>query len=100
MEPEGISFRRWEDGSKIAYTKLVPDFQEKFSAPFYVVHRAHLHQAMLDRALEVGVEVRTKHKVQSYNESRASVIVDGVGEIKADLVVAADGKINRGGGSK
>lgn len=92
VEPEGISFRRWEDGSKIGYTKLVPDFREKFDAPFYVVHRAHLHQAMLERALEAGVEVKTKHKVRSYSDSGASVFVEGVGEISADLVVAADGK--------
>ena len=64
------------------------------------MHRAHFHQALLDRAMEVGVTVKTNHKVTSFNESGPGVTVGGVGELTADLVVAADGMPGLPGGSK
>ena len=91
-EPEGISFRRWQDGTKIAYTKLVPDFRKKFGAPFYVVHRADFHRALYERSLEVGVTVQVGHKVASYDELTPSVTLESGEVFSADLVVAADGK--------
>ena len=64
------------------------------------MHRAHFHQALLDRAIEVGVTVKTNHKVNSFNESRPGVTVEGVGELTADLIVAADGMHRLSDGSK
>ena len=40
----------------------------------------------------MGVKVKTNHRVTSFDESKPSVTVDGVGELSADLVIAADGK--------
>lgn len=62
-----------------------------------MVHRAHLHQALVDRALDLGVEIKTNHHVSSYSEVGATVSVDGVGELVADFVVAADGQYERSG---
>lgn len=95
-EPEGITFRRWKDGSAIGYTKLVPSFRNSFGAPYCVVHRAHLHDALHQLALQLGVKVKLDHKVVKYKEgsaSQPSVEVKGGACFTADLVVAADGKI-------
>ena len=63
VQPGTIWLRRWEDGKPISRTKLVPDFERDFGAPYWVVHRAHLHQALLDRALELGAEIRVDSRV-------------------------------------
>jgi salicylate hydroxylase len=91
-EPEGMSFRRWQDGKKIAYTKLVPDFRDNFDAPYYVVHRAHFHDAMHRLALELGVTVLVNSRVDSYDAEMATVQVTNGKSYTGDLVIAADGE--------
>jgi salicylate hydroxylase len=92
VEPEGMSFLRWQDGRKIAYTKLVPEFHQNFKAPYYVVHRAHFHDAMHKLALNLGVTVCVDSKVDTYFADKATVQLANGKEYTGDLVVAADGK--------
>ena len=94
VEPNGMTFRRWDDGKAIGYTKLVPEFRDNFHAPYYVVHRAHFHDALHRRALELGVEVRVASRVVKYDLEVPSVAVENGDVLEADLVVAADGKIS------
>lgn len=92
IEPSNILFRRWENGDVIGNTRLVPHFRENFGAPYYVIHRAHFHDALYQQALSLGVEVVVNSKVQSYDTSKPSItMVDGRA-YEADLVIAADGK--------
>lgn len=92
VEPNGMAFRRWDTGSIIGYTKLVPEFRENFKAPYYVVHRAHFHNALYRRALEIGVDVKIASKVEKYDLECPSVeLANGV-VMDADLIVAADGE--------
>lgn len=91
VEPEGISFRRWKDGSLIGYTKLVPNFREKFKAPYYVVHRAHLHDSMRLLAVELGVEIKAASKVTSYDAEAPSLTLQDGASYAGDLIVASDG---------
>ncbi|KAL1611908.1 hypothetical protein SLS60_000130 [Paraconiothyrium brasiliense] len=91
VEPEAIHLRRWQDGKVISLTKLVPDFEEKFGAPYYVVHRANLQLAMYELALSLGVCVRVNAGVRCYNAEGSGVVLEN-GEVHhADLIVAADG---------
>ena len=98
-EPHGITFRQWQDGSAIAYTKLIPDFREKYNALYYVVRRAHFHDAMYQRALQLGVEVKVGHQVSSYEVATGSNSVKDGLVLSGDLIVAADGKAYSGGHS-
>ncbi|KAB5523029.1 hypothetical protein GE09DRAFT_1065478 [Coniochaeta sp. 2T2.1] len=91
VEPRGMTFRRWATGRPIAYTKLVPDFREKFQAPYYVVHRAHLHEALHETAVKLGVTIKLNHRVAEYDESVPSVTTSDGTTMRADLIVAADG---------
>ncbi len=94
VEPDAITFRRWANGDAIGLTKLIPDFRTKYKAPYYVVHRAHFHNAMYQLALSLGITVKVGHKVVDYDESVPSVTLsDGGGTLEADLVVAADGPL-------
>lgn len=87
-----MSFRRWQDGEKIGYTKLVPDFRDTFDAPYYVIHRADFHDALYRLALELGVNVHVDSKVESYDAEAGTVQVAQGGSYTGDLIVAADGK--------
>lgn len=92
VEPNGITFRRWQDGEAIGFTKLVPEFRDTYQAPYYVVHRAHFHEALHQLAQTLGVTIRLGAKVTSFNEKDPSVTLTDGSLVSADLVVAADGK--------
>jgi salicylate hydroxylase len=92
VQPEGMSFLRWQDGTKIGYTKLVPDFQENFGAPYYVVHRADFHDALYRCAIKLGVTLHVDSRVVSYDAVSATVRTANDLSYSGDLVIAADGK--------
>ncbi|KAJ5654888.1 hypothetical protein N7490_001891 [Penicillium lividum] len=90
-EPESISFRRWQTGKVIGNTKLVPHFTEKFNAPYYVIHRAHFHSALCQKAQDMGIEIKLGARVENYNPVAGSItLADGTTQT-GDLVIAADG---------
>lgn len=92
VEPLGMTFRRWENGKPIGYTKLVPDFRQNFAAPYYVVHRADFHQAMHKLAVALGVNIKVKSRVIRHDAETASVELEDGKKYTGDLVIAADGK--------
>ncbi|CAN9305919.1 unnamed protein product [Alternaria alternata] len=91
VKPDAIHFRRWEDGREIGRTALGKDFRENFKVPYYVVHRAHFHHALHQRALQLGVMIELNARVVKYSEKSASVELANNSIIMADLVIAADG---------
>lgn len=90
-EPECISFRRWQSGGVIGLTRLIPNFQKQFGAPYYVIHRANFHSALHKRALDLGVTVKVASRVVGYNVKGPSIVLVNGETAFADLVVAADG---------
>ncbi|KAK7413357.1 hypothetical protein QQX98_007734 [Neonectria punicea] len=91
VEPESMTFRRWENGNAIGYTKLGSNFRETYGAPYFVIHRADFHHALCSLASQVGVKILTNSKVVEYDEHFPSVKTQDGREYAADLVVAADG---------
>lgn len=70
---------------------MIPDFRENFNAPYYVVHRAHLHTALHQRAVDLGAEVKVNSRVVSYDPNTPLAVLEDGRAISADLIVAADG---------
>ncbi|KAJ5037143.1 hypothetical protein J3E74DRAFT_278698 [Bipolaris maydis] len=91
VQPESIYFRRWETGNTIGHTALGQNFRDHFEVPYYVVHRAHFHEALYQRALELGVSVKLGCRVKEYEESKGSVVLGSGQRIRGDLIIAADG---------
>ncbi|KAF2402274.1 FAD/NAD(P)-binding domain-containing protein [Trichodelitschia bisporula] len=89
--PAGIAFRRWESGDVIGWTDLGEQFKERYGAGYWVIHRAHFHAAMYERAVEFGVEVRTAARVVEYDLEGTGVRLESGEVCGADVVVAADG---------
>jgi salicylate hydroxylase len=83
--------RRWQNGKVIGRTQLDPDFKREFDAPYWVIHRAHFHEAMHALAVDLGVVVNLASRVASYDVDGPSISLDNGLNFSTDLIVAADG---------
>ena len=92
--PKAFVWRRWKDGSIIGKAKLNPEIEQRFGSPYYVTHRAHLHEVLHQGAVDLGVIVHLKKKVEDYGVEEGSVTFEDGSVVNADLVVAADGGLN------
>ena len=92
VTPDGIIWRRWEDGAPIAHTRLNPEFQDMFEGPYYVTHRAHLHEVLHERAVQLGAKIRLTCRIVEYRPDQSSFVLENGSVIHADLIVAADGE--------
>lgn len=86
-----MNFRRWQDGSLIGVTDTSPQFTAHYGAPYYVVHRAHLHNALYERAAALGVKTRLNSKVDAFDADTGTVILADGSIFQGSLVIAADG---------
>ena len=92
VEPNAISILRLDEGNPIGYTDLGSHFRNRFRAPYYVVHRAHLHESMQTLARELGVRIVTASKVTDIDVDGPSLSLQSGAMFEGDLIVAADGK--------
>ncbi|KAF2751899.1 FAD/NAD(P)-binding domain-containing protein [Sporormia fimetaria CBS 119925] len=96
--PTAVRLRRWENGELIGLTRL-NNCASEFGAKFLVIHRVGLINSLLHRARELGVQISFGKKVGSFKEGVATdsdVCREGssggvIWEVRADLVVGADG---------
>ncbi|HEY2762888.1 MAG TPA: FAD-dependent oxidoreductase [Pseudonocardiaceae bacterium] len=91
VRPQAIEMRRWDDNSVLRRTPLGAACEQRFGAPYYTVHRADLHQGLLEHVapgtLHLGL------RCTGLQECRDGVhlqFADG-SSTTADLVVGADG---------
>ena len=65
--------------------------RRKYDAPFWDLHRIDVQIALVNRAKELGVRVRLGAKVVDIDFDKPSLKLEGGEELKADLLVSADG---------
>jgi len=89
---EELNMRR-KDGTKVGYTKI--DIVEKaLGRPWWVVHRAHLHEGLTTIAERLGAQIHTKSKIVNVdfgNGDHVTVETEKGVKYSFDLVVGADG---------
>ena len=87
----GNRFLRYNDGEVLAHMPHgVPELD--FGGSYLMVHRADYHKVLLERALKLGVEIRSSSKVDGYDwDAPAAVLEDG-SRVSGDLLIVADGK--------
>ena len=93
VKPEALIWRRWQDGKAIANTKLNPQLYDWLGSPYYVTHRAHLHQVLHEAVVDLGVPIKLSSRILNYNMEAPSIALEDGSQIYADLVVAADGLV-------
>ncbi|BEI83393.1 hypothetical protein CcaverHIS002_0312610 [Cutaneotrichosporon cavernicola] len=91
VEPHNIWFRRWQTGEAIGVTHLVPNFAADFGAPYWVVHRAHLHEALVERAHALGATIHVKSRIESIDFDVPSVTTTSGLVVYGDLILGCDG---------
>lgn len=91
VRPDGISFRRWRCGERIGFTDLSRSFADTCGAPYYVVHRSHLHSALLRTAQKLGVDIKLNSRVIHHDPDLPSITLEDGSVFEADLIIAADG---------
>ena len=93
VRQDSLIWRRWQNGNVIANTQFNPQFEERFGAPYYVTHRAHLHRVLHEKVVALDVPVRLSSRIREYvlGRERAGVVLENGEMVVADLVVAADG---------
>ncbi|KAJ5316689.1 hypothetical protein N7508_001197 [Penicillium antarcticum] len=84
---EHIHVRRWEDGSLLGTMPVNKTYGQQV-----VIHRADLHNAIIDKALSLpNVELRENSHVADVSFDPASVTLANGTVIKGDIVIGADG---------
>ncbi|KAG8871749.1 hypothetical protein FRB97_008326 [Tulasnella sp. 331] len=91
--PDGIEFRRWENGEKIGYTEWGPKYTEEYEAPYYHIHRADFHRLLYDLCLALPdrITLRLNSRVTSVDAAAPSCRLASGEVIKCDVVLGADG---------
>lgn len=84
---ENIHVRRWEDGSLLGTMPVNKCFGQQV-----VIHRADLHNALIDRALALpNVELRVNSTVTEVEFDPARISLANGVTMQADLIIGADG---------
>ncbi|KIW26457.1 uncharacterized protein PV07_09550 [Cladophialophora immunda] len=89
--PRSIYLKRWKDGSVVVQTPLQPDIEQRYGEPYLLIHRADIHEVLLDRASKAGVKITLDTYVSIINEAEPSVIIGDGTKLTADLIIGADG---------
>jgi hypothetical protein len=77
----------------IGHTALGANYKSDFGVPYYVVHRAHYHDALHKVAVKLGVTIQLGARVIEYQEKKGTVVLEDGSVVAGDLVVAVDGMI-------
>jgi len=84
---ENIHVRRWQDGRLLGTMPVNKTYGQQV-----VIHRADLHNALLEKALELtNVELRENSHVTNVDFDSTSVTLANGNVVEADIIIAADG---------
>lgn len=89
--PSHVSFRTWSDGAEICRYALGRAAEDAFGAPYLLLHRADLHQALAAAVPPSSVRLNTVVVGIDQDDDSACVTTASGERLTADLVVAADG---------
>ncbi|MBB6119168.1 FAD-dependent monooxygenase [Nocardiopsis algeriensis] len=93
VEPRRLVFRDALTDEVLTELDLGQEFQERYGAPYVVLHRSDLHSILLEACREAGVLLetgRTVTGVENTEDTAYTQLADGT-VLESDVVVAADG---------
>jgi salicylate hydroxylase len=89
-EPTGLSWRDWNTGA-IKYSLPFGDFEKRYGAKYYVVHRSDLHRLLAEAVPETSIALAKRcARVETRNGTVGLSFDDGT-SAEADIVVGCDG---------
>lgn len=93
VQPKHLVFRDAISGEELTRQTLGAEFEERYGAPYVVIHRSDLHRILLDACQDLGVTLRNNIKIERVEtvDSRARAFTDDGQVFEADVVLGADG---------
>lgn len=88
-----VIFMKYDDGTVLS-EQHYDDAEETLGAPLWQLHRADLHNALLEKARQLGVEITMGAKVKNFDCQAPSVLLEDGEAILADVILAADGQFS------
>lgn len=87
----GNRFLRWDDGQILQHMSHgIPEWD--FGGSYLMAHRADYHAVLLEKALELQIDVRKDSRVDEYFWDLPAVKLQTGEQIDGDLLIAADGE--------
>ncbi|MCS5478917.1 FAD-dependent monooxygenase [Corynebacterium sp. YIM 101645] len=93
FHPENIIMKDALTGEEITRMSLGEEFQERYGAPYIVIHRTDLHAILLDACRAAGTQLLTDTRIEVVAEGPEGTVAqtaDGR-RFEADVVIGADG---------
>lgn len=93
VQPKHLVFRDAVSGEELTRQTLGGDFEERYGAPYVVIHRSDLHRILLEACQAAGVTLRNNVKVDRVETVDARALAyTADGEVfEADAILGADG---------
>lgn len=93
--PSRVNMLGWK-GNVISHMDMHESASAYPGTFYWDFHRANLHRCLLDRAVELGAEIKVRArvvdvKIASHDAATATVVLQDGAEYVTDLVVGADG---------
>jgi len=85
---------RRRDGTKTGHTQIIPNIKRDLGYPWWVVHRAHLHDGLVKIAERHGANLFINSRVIDIDyetSERVKVTTKGGNEYTFDLLIGSDG---------
>lgn len=93
VQPKHLVFRDAVSGEELTRQSLGAEFEERYGAPYVVIHRSDLHRILLEACQENGVTLLNGvfvEKVETEGDKARAYAANG-DVYEADAVLAADG---------
>ncbi|PSS13356.1 hypothetical protein M430DRAFT_77120, partial [Amorphotheca resinae ATCC 22711] len=93
VEFEELNMRR-RDGTKVGYTKMMPNIRRDLKYPWWVVHRAHLHEGLVKIAEKNGAKLLINSRVEhiDFQDGKKVTVTTQAGKKHTfDFLIGSDG---------
>ncbi|ABM08180.1 FAD-dependent oxidoreductase [Paenarthrobacter aurescens] len=93
VQPKHLVFRDAITGEELTRQSLRGEFEERYGAPYVVIHRSDLHRVLLEGCEAAGVKLVNDVMVESVETVNGRGIVRTAAGVdyEADVVIGADG---------
>nr|WP_221383399.1 FAD-dependent monooxygenase [Actinoplanes polyasparticus] len=91
VRSDGVEVRHWKNGNVVSWIPLGDDCERLFGAPYYLMHRADLHNALVDLVPAGSVHLGSTCVEVIERDNGAQVVFADGSNITVDVVVGADG---------
>ncbi|VXB42392.1 3-hydroxybenzoate 6-hydroxylase [Arthrobacter sp. 9V] len=93
VQPKHLVFRDAVTGEELTRQSLSGEFEERYGAPYVVIHRSDLHRVLLEGCVAAGVNLINDVMVDSVDtvNGRAVAHTEAGVDYEADVVIGADG---------